>query len=163
MTTDTKELMDRGEVAELLFNFAACFDEKKWDAMRDCLDDAIYCDYSSLRGVAPGLVAREEYVAQRIATLNTLVMQHDLTNLRVRIDGEAASVRCNFVIRRFRSSSESADFFHSYGRYLFKLVRRDTGWRISGVTQVVTRNRGNPKIHGGTATATKSSPGGKSY
>jgi 3-phenylpropionate/cinnamic acid dioxygenase small subunit len=90
-------------------------------------------------------------------------MQHDLTNLRVQIDGDAASVRCNFVIRRFRSSSESADFFHSYGRYLFKLVRRDTGWRISGVTQVVTRNRGNPKIHGGTATATKSSPGGKSY
>jgi hypothetical protein len=59
MTTDTKELMDRGEVAELLFNFAACFDEKKWDAMRDCLDDAIYCDYSSLRRREQGLVARE--------------------------------------------------------------------------------------------------------
>lgn len=121
--------------------------------MRKCLDDVVYCDYSSLRGVAPGTVTREDYVAQRIVALAHLMMQHDLTNLRIQIDGESAAVQCNFVIRRFKSSPDSHDFFHSYGRYLFRLVRRQTVWRISGVTQVVTKNRGNPAIHGGATKA----------
>ena len=151
----TQTLVDRAEVAEVLFRFAASFDEKDWQALCECLDEAVYCDYSSLRGVAPGTVTREEYVEWRITALDKLVMQHDLTNLRVRIDGESAGVQCNFVIRRFKSSPNSQDFFHSYGRYLFRLVRRQTDWRISGVTQIVTKNRGNPEIHGGTAKVKK--------
>jgi hypothetical protein len=144
MTTDSQMLADRAAVADVLLRFAASFDEKNWDGMRECLDDAVDCDYSSLRGVG-----------QRIAALATLVMQHDLTNLRVRIDGDTAAVQCNFVIRRFSSSAGGHDFFHSYGRYLFSLIRREMGSRISGITQVVTRNHGNPAIHGGAATGTE--------
>ena len=160
MTHDSASPADRIAVADLLFRFAASFDQKDWNAMRECLGASIHCDYSSLRGTPPGEVSRDDYIAQRIGALAALEMQHELTNLFVTVVDDNATVRCNFVIRRFRASSDASpggDFFHSCGRYLFRLIRRDAAWRIVSITQVVTRNRGNPEIHGGTPAASKAS------
>jgi 3-phenylpropionate/cinnamic acid dioxygenase small subunit len=147
------------EINDLLFRFAASFDEKNWEEMRAILADVIYCDYSSLRGVPPGPVSGADYVEQRVTSLAGLDTQHDLTNVRVAVGGDAATARCNFVIRRFAELSQTAsdNFFHSYGHYLFGL-RRDAGrWKISAITQVVLRSRGTPDIHRGTLTASKKS------
>jgi len=148
-------LADRFAIEELLFRFAASFDEKSWEAMRDCLDETLYVDYSGLREIK-GLVASGDYVAQRTAALEGLVMQHDLSNLRIQAeeDGKAV-VLCNFTIRRFPASNVD-DFFHSYGRYRFTVVQRPDGWRIAGIVQAITRNRGNPRLHAGLTVNRKS-------
>lgn len=160
MTHDSASPADRVAIAGLLFRFAASFDRKDWDAMRECLGASIHCDYSSLRGTPPGDLSRDDYVAQRSAALAALETRHDLTNLLVTVEDDSATVRCDFVIRRFRASpgaSPGGDFFDSCGRYRFRLIRRDEAWRIVGITQVVRRNRGNPEIHGGTPAASKAS------
>jgi len=38
-------LEGQAAIAELLFRFAASFDDKDWDAMRRCLAESVNCDY----------------------------------------------------------------------------------------------------------------------
>ena len=137
-------------INDLLCRFFQAFDDKDWAAMRSCLADAVWTDYASFRDVPPGEITGDRYVAQRRAALSALDMQHNFLNLRVDLDGDNASARCNYVIHRF--APDSAAFFHSYGHYEFGFRRIDGAWRIARIRQVLLRNQGDPEIHGATRT-----------
>jgi hypothetical protein len=140
---------------DLLCRFFQSFDEKDWTAMRRCLADEVYTDYSSFRDVAAGTIGGDRYVEQRRAALNELDMQHNFLNLAVDTSGDTATARCNYIIHRFHPSFAGASdqFFHSYGHYHFGLQRGADGWRIASITQVLLRNHGNREIHGATRSA----------
>jgi SnoaL-like protein len=144
-------------VHDLLARFFQAFDDKNWPALRGCLCDEVFTDYSSFRAMPAVTVRADEYVEQRRMALQGLEMQHNFLNLRVEPDATAAAAtaRCNYVIHRFHPSCDGAHdlYFHSYGHYLFALVAVDGTWRISRITQSLLRNQGNREIHGAIQTA----------
>lgn len=145
-------------VYALLCDFQRAFDMRDWDRLTSCLDDRLYIDYSSFRGTPPGEVLREQYVELRRAALSRLRMQHNFSNLQVQMDSATgtAIADCNFAIYRFAEADPIGpqDFFHSFGRYIFRLRDSSAGMRISGITQHVTASYGNPDLHSGAVART---------
>jgi hypothetical protein len=140
-------------VYTLLCDFQRAFDLHDWTQLEACLDERVYTDYSSFRGTAPEEVSRERYVALRREALSSLRMQHNFSNLRVSSDADTENVtgECNYAIYRFAQTDPVGpdDFFHSFGRYVFRFRSGPSGLRISAITQQLTASYGNPDLHRG--------------
>lgn len=137
-------------IEKTLFRFMLAFDKQDWDALSDYLCDEIFCDYSSFRGISPGALTKQQYVAERSKAFTRLKTQHNLFNIIVDIQVDSARVQCNYVIYRFLSEyNGTADqYFHSWGQYEFTLKYIAGHWRIASITQNLLVNEGNPEIHG---------------
>jgi 3-phenylpropionate/cinnamic acid dioxygenase small subunit len=161
MTMGEQELIDTLHIHNLLCRFMQSFDDKDWQQMRACLHDTVFCDYSSFRNVPPAAIPAERYVAQRRAALSALDLQHNFTNLRVEVQGDRASARCNYIIHRFHPNFTGAadEFFHSYGHYEYTLRRIVNAWKIDRIAQYLLKNHGNPELHGATRSVDRSRPG----
>ena len=141
------DLVLHQHISEVICRFQQAFDQHDWAAMRACLDDEVFVDYSSFRGTEPSRVLADEYVEQRRRQLGHLVMQHNHSNLVLSSESdERASVSCNFQIYRFERDGDR--YFHSWGTYEFGFVRRPVGWKICSIIQHLLKNEGNPSIHG---------------
>lgn len=134
-------------VSDLICRFQRAFDQHDWLALRACLDDELFIDYSSFRGTDPAHVLADDYIEVRRQALSELVLQHNHSNLMVsqRTDDQA-SASCNYQIYRFERDGDR--HFHSFGTYDFDLVRRNDGWKICSITQHLLKNEGDASIHG---------------
>jgi hypothetical protein len=141
-------------IHDLLTRFFQAFDDKAWPALRACLCDEVFTDYSSFREVQAAMISADTFVEQRRMALQALDMQHNFLNLRVELDSAAvaATARCNYIIHRFQPSLDGDDrYFHSYGHYLFAFVNVTGRWSISRINQHLLRNQGERQIHGARA------------
>lgn len=135
------------DVSALICRFQRAFDQHDWAALRACLDDEIYIDYSSFRGTEPARVPADEYVALRRSALSDLLMQHNHSNLTLSLESDdRASAACNYQIYRFERDGNR--HFHSWGTYDFGLTQSSDGWKIGSITQHLIKNDGDPSIHG---------------
>jgi hypothetical protein len=150
-------------ISDLLSRFFQSFDDHDWSMMRSCLCDEVDTDYSSFRNVPASTIQGDHYVEQRRVALQNLDMQHNFLNLRIALQDEAqstAEARCNYIIHRFYPTFDGTNdhFFHSYGNYIFELLKVDneisgnSEWRIGKINQNLLRNYGNREIHGATRT-----------
>jgi hypothetical protein len=137
------------EIHNLLTRFFAAFDEKKWVAIRNCLCEEIFADYSAFCDVRPRVMPAAEYIEERRLMLDWLDTQHNFHNLRVNVDEieGTATARCNYVIRRFHPGSEGNQYFHSYGYYYFDFISLHGEWRIARIKQHLLRNEGGRDVH----------------
>ena len=58
------------QVSELVCRFQRAFDQHDWSAMRGCLDDEVFVDYSSFRGTDPARILADEYIELRRQALS---------------------------------------------------------------------------------------------
>lgn len=152
----TNETESKLAIQDVLCRFFQSFDDTDWTAMRSCLCDDVFVDYSSFRDVPPALISGDRYVEQRRAALGHLDMQHNFLNLHTTITGtDTAKARCNYLIHRFHPVHDGSAprYFHSCGHYDFGLRKTSEGWRLSSIVQVLLRNWGDPEIHGATRSA----------
>jgi hypothetical protein len=144
-----RHLIDRAEITDLVLRFARAMDGQDWSLLRSCLAPEVAVDYSDLRGDPPATVSADAFVAARVAGLAGLVTQHISTNHLVTIDGDRAECASCFLIHRVDPAARpGSNSFDTAGHYLHRLSRTPGGWRISGITQTVVWNRGNPDVHG---------------
>ena len=137
---------DRFKIQEMIARFANSFDLKDWNGLESCLTDAIYTDYSDLRGTPPEKVKASTYVAARRESLDPLKLHHLVSNYEIDlINTDTATCRASMTI--WRKSEEEE--FSSHCVYIFQLIREGPDWRISGITQKVLWNEGMPSIHKG--------------
>ena len=135
------------EVSELICRFQRAFDRHDWDAMRACLDDDVFVDYSSFRGTEPSTIHADQFVELRKLALSELLLQHNHSNLAlISNSDDRATATCNYQIYRFEREGDR--YFHSWGTYDFGIVRRPTGWKICSITQHLLKSEGDPSIHG---------------
>ena len=151
MPTDTLTPQDSLAIQDLIFRFMRSFDDKDWDAMKDCLVENPYCDYSSFRGTPASHLSREDYIQQRRSTLSDLKMQHNISNLTLVSRATSVEIQCNYAIFRFHPDFNGSrdHFFHSYGRYKFSVLSTTQGWVISEITQNLLTNDGALELHKG--------------
>ena len=134
------------EIQKVIARFATSFDVKDWDGLQACLTEALFTDYSDLRGTPPQTVTAREYVQKRINSLDHLKLHHLVGNYEVDFsDSNSATCRASMVVWR---KSEEEDFT-SHCVYIFQLTKQDSDWKISGVTQKVLSNEGTSSIHKG--------------
>jgi hypothetical protein len=94
-------------------------------------------------------VRAEAFVALRRAALERLQTHHLSTNHLVTLDGDRATCVSATLIHRLDPARTSDNTFDTLAHYTHTLARTPQGWRITGVTQTVAWNRGNPAIHTG--------------
>ena len=137
---------DKFAIQELIARFANSFDVKDWDRLESCFTDSLYTDYSDLRGTSPQTIAAAEYVRQRRETLDHLKLHHLASNYEVDFtDSNSATCRASMVVWRKTDEEE----FTSHCVYIFQLVKHDSEWKLSGITQKVLWNEGTSSIHQG--------------
>jgi hypothetical protein len=137
---------DTFKIEQVISRFATSFDLKDWDGLRDCLADPVFTDYTDLRGTPPANVSADEYVASRRHALEQAVSHHLGGNYETAyVDARHATCRASMVI--WRKAGEEQ--FTTHCVYLFRLEKIGSDWKISGITQKVLWNEGNPAIHPG--------------
>ncbi len=138
---------DAFKIQDVIARFANSFDLKDWDGLASCLADTVLTDYSDLRGTPPESVRATEYVAGRRTALENLNLHHLSGNYEISFDDMLnATSRASMVIWR----KSETDEFTTHCIYTFKLTKIKSDWKISGITQKVLWNDGNPEIHPGT-------------
>jgi hypothetical protein len=137
---------DRFKIQELIARFANSFDRKDWSGLESCFTESLYTDYSDLRGTAPETVKASDYVAARRKALDHLKLHHLVSNHEIDfLSAKQATCRASMIV--WRKSDEEE--FTSHCVYEFQLTKQNTKWKISGITQKILWNEGNPSIHKG--------------
>ena len=137
---------DKLAIQELIARFANSFDVKDWNGLESCFTDSLYTDYSDLRGTPPQTINAAEYVRQRRESLDHLKLHHLVSNYEADFtDSNSATCRASMVVWRKTDEEE----FTSHCVYIFQLVKHDSDWKISGITQKVLWNEGTSSIHMG--------------
>jgi len=137
---------DRLKIQEVIAHFANSFDIKDWSRLEACFTESLYTDYSDLRGTAPETVKADDYVAARREALDHLKLHHLVSNYEISfLSADRATCRASMVVWRKSDVEE----FTSHCVYEFQLTRNEADWKISGITQKILWNEGNPSIHKG--------------
>lgn len=135
---------DSNDIRQLIARFANCFDTKDWQSLQDCLTGAVYTDYTDLRGTPPETVSSEAYVATRKESLRNLTTHHLSGNYEIQYaDDHQATCRASMII--WRKTGEAQ--FTTHCIYTFRIQKMKAAWKISGITQKVLWNEGDPAIH----------------
>jgi len=138
-------LEDRFKIQEMIARFANSFDVKDWSGLESCFTDSLYTDYSDLRDTPPEKIKAGDYVSARRESLDLLNLHHLVSNYEIELNSNTATCRASMTI--WRKSDEEE--FTSHCVYIFQLIKQETDWKISGITQKVLWNDGTPSIHKG--------------
>ena len=137
---------DKFAIQELIACFANSFDMKDWNGLESCFTDAVYADYSDLRGAPAETMSASEYVSARRESLDHLKLHHLVGNHEIDFpDAGQATCRASMVVWRKTEKEE----FTSHCVYTFQLMKQSGFWKISGITQKVLWNEGQASIHNG--------------
>jgi 3-phenylpropionate/cinnamic acid dioxygenase small subunit len=120
---------DRHEIEQLLYTYAWMVDQRRWELMDTVFAAEANLDYTSSGGrrgpYRPTLEWLDE--ALRPWPLNL----HHITNVRIEVDGPAATSRCYFTAPMGRLRADGTqEVITNAGYYLDSLARTQAGWRI---------------------------------
>jgi hypothetical protein len=139
---------DETEIARRVYEYAYGIDTRDWDLYRSIFCDEVTTDFSSYNGREAATTSADEWVGGLQPLFTGLdATQHTMTNPLVDLDVDGDHARCRMYMQAAHLLHEDPDpEFTIGGYYDDRLVRTDTGWRISAVTLTVWWRRGNPDI-----------------
>ena len=124
---DVDTLVQRALISDLLDAYAQAIDDRDFDAVAAVFAPEARLDYSSSGGPAG---TRDEVLAWLRESLPAVALtQHLLTNQRIHIDGDAATVRTELFNPLLFASGETQLLLVG-GRYDDRLEKVGDGWRI---------------------------------
>lgn len=130
---DRQRTIDQTNIINTLNCFVLSIDSRDWDTMRDCLTDEVDFDYSALGASMPRTA--DELVEQvRRDQSHFKAVQHVTTNHYVTINGDIAQCRANVRAQHLLLDDQSNTFWILVGRYTYRLVSTQAGWKIHGCT-----------------------------
>ena len=128
---DLRELADRLAILDALYGYLDRVDANDCEAAAAHFADDGWADYMTGRRIqGPDAIAR----ALRSLLAQFEVTSHHVTNARVEVTGEQATVRtCIYAYHRL---SETGQPWHFWGRYAQRWVRSEGAWRIGELTLI---------------------------
>jgi hypothetical protein len=144
--------MDRGAIQDVLARYARAVDRGQWDDLWSVYHPDAYDDHVDFRGDVAALIA---WLEDRFA--GSEGSTHFLGNCLIEFAGpDLALVETYFVSTRLVATADDESVVspadptcrQSWGRYLDRFERRETGWRIAR-RQVVLDSRFTFVAHGG--------------
>ncbi|WP_220201372.1 nuclear transport factor 2 family protein [Reticulibacter mediterranei] len=145
---------DRTEIADALYRYAAGLDLGDADLLSSAFTEDVIFDFASAAskiGVQfPVLSARDVVVKTLLAVLGPLDTSHSLSNLRMTISGERATLQAYVLAQHFSPGEgprpDQSRHALLMGRYDASLVRDAELWRISRLTIDTVWFEGDPTI-----------------
>lgn len=125
---DVQAVSDTLEIHDVLYNYAWACDNRDWELLRSVFTDDARLDYSSAGGPAGG---PDETCAWLEESLSQIQIEHVVSNIQVRLDGDRATVRA-----MFHCTVLIADSQMTTGGYYHDEVRRTAdGWKLSSLVE----------------------------
>lgn len=143
-------LLDRSEIERVVYDYATGLDTKDWTLWRSIFTDEVRVKFSSTAEAAfAGLgqewvsMTAEEWVeGRRVLFTGLATTQHQMSNPRITIDGDAAT--CIMYMQAIHLMPGSPDVEYTLGGYYVDdLVRTPKGWKLARVNLNVTWGRGD--------------------
>jgi 3-phenylpropionate/cinnamic acid dioxygenase small subunit len=143
-------LLDRSEIERVIYDYATGLDTKDWTLWRSIFTDEVQVKFRSAAEAAfTGLgqewvsMTAEEWVEGRRALFTGLATtQHQMSNPRTTIDGDAAT--CIMYMQAIHFMPGRSDVEYTLGGYYVDdLVRTPKGWKLARVNLNVTWERGD--------------------
>jgi len=144
----TNDLVDRQRIADTVFKYARCLDEKNWGLMAEVFTDEIDMDFSDLTGTPPGRASANAFISFASGALAKVDTQHLIANPKIIIDGDEAVCVVDHQSMHHRVMDGTAAFFNLHGTYELILKRGDNDWKISGLRQTVRFTVGDKTVIG---------------
>ncbi len=130
MTLSLQEISDRLEIQDLIYNYSAVVDQKRFDDLRQVFTEDAHIDYSAVGAPVGG---RDEIIA---FLHKVMVMfpnhQHLNTNAQITVDGDTAIGRVMCLNPQEMAMPDAKTHIFMVGLwYIDEYRRTDAGWRIS--------------------------------
>jgi 3-phenylpropionate/cinnamic acid dioxygenase small subunit len=144
---DHQELADRLAIEALMYRFSQGIDECDFEMYRSVFTDEIELDYSSYRAGTIGTWSADKWVDRGRALFPGLdATAHAITNVRIAIDGDTASVRGYVRADHVLRGHPTGEVFTVAGEYRDGLVRTVDGWKIATKQLIVRWQEGDPAL-----------------
>jgi 3-phenylpropionate/cinnamic acid dioxygenase small subunit len=137
---------DRFAIMELLAQYATILDDKHFDGVFDVFTDTVRWDFESV-GAGPATVMSPAGIKAWLLPGFTgfVATHHAITNHRIDVDGDRATIRAHFHAEHWIDPAEAGDgpqCWVAVGFYDDEAVRTVDGWRISSVRVTLTHSTG---------------------
>ncbi len=120
-------LLDKQEISELIYQYCNAADRHDHALMRSLYhEDAIDDHGSFFNGLAMDFIDQLPAIQEPM-----LILQHNITNLQIRLDGDYAEAEVYVIAFHQVKTDEGAQDLIIGGRYFDKYERRDGRWKFS--------------------------------
>jgi uncharacterized protein (TIGR02246 family) len=129
MSDGLKRLLDEADVRELILAFGRALDEKDWDAY-----GRVFAQDGEFEILGQRRHGRAEITAGPARDLARFeVLQHVLTNISVRVDGDRADAGAYLIGVHVPVAAEPQRHADIGARYTYAARRTPEGWRFASV------------------------------
>jgi len=130
MTLSLQEISDRLEIQDLIYNYSAIIDQKRFDDLRNVFTEDAHIDYSAFGAPVGGRDAIIAFLHQVMGMFPN--HQHLNANAQITVDGDTATgrVMC-FNPQEISMPDDKTHIFMCGLWYVDEYTRTDVGWRIS--------------------------------
>ena len=136
------QLEEKQKIVDLTIAYTWIIDHGPRERLREIFtEDAVFIiDTRHLNGI-------DEIRGKIERTLGGLsASQHIVSNHQVSIDGDTATSRCYLHAQHTLTGTEGGDNYVMAGRYIDKLVRVDSEWRITERQLMLDWTEGNNRV-----------------
>ena len=136
------QLEEKQKIVDLTIAYTWIIDHGPRERLREIFtEDAVFIiDTRHLNGI-------DEIRGKIERTLGGLsASQHIVSNHQVSIDGDTATSRCYLHAQHTLNGTEGGDNYVMAGRYIDKLVRVDSAWRIAERQLMLDLTEGNNRV-----------------
>ena len=136
------QLEEKQKIVDLTIAYTWIIDHGPRERLREIFtEDAVFIiDTRHLNGI-------DEIRGKIERTLGGLsASQHIVSNHQVSIDGDIATSRCYLHAQHTLNGTEGGDNYVMAGRYIDKLVRVDSAWRIAERQLMLDWTEGNNRV-----------------
>jgi len=130
MTLSLQEISDRLEIQDLVYEYSAIIDQKRFEDLRTVFTEDAYIDYSALGGPGGGLDVIIGFLNQVMVMFPN--HQHLNANVQTTVEGDIATgrVMC-FNPQEIAMPDGKTHIFMCGLWYVDEYRRTEAGWRIS--------------------------------
>ena len=144
--TDLQALQDKQEITELCYRYGLTLDSRDWTGLAAVFTpdaNAFYLDMPPCHGYQ----AIEDTCRAALEPMSAT--QHLISNVLVRLDGDARRIQLLPAGPARQGRTPGGDSFIIAGRYDDQLIRTPDGWRIRERRLALIWTSGNPAVAGG--------------
>ena len=134
---------DREELVELMARYASIADRRDFDELpKTVFTERVLCDFESVGAGEPAEIDRDVYMQQlRTFFAEYQATHHAITNHRVSVDGDVASIRAHVFAQHWlppEVAPQRRNRWLVVGFYDNEAVRTRDGWRLRKVRLTMT-------------------------
>lgn len=142
-----QEISDRLEIQDLFTRYCYAIDDRDWDALNAMFTPDARIDYTATGGAAGSLAEMKAWLETALAPF--VMSQHMVSHPLLTIDGDSATSRMILFnpMGMDDGQGDVSTFFVGVW-YHDRLVRTETGWRISERRQKLAYTHATPNAKG---------------